>query len=265
MTYCVGLRLDHGIVFAADTRTNAGLDNIATFKKLHVWEWPDDRVLIAMTAGNLAVTQAVISILNEQIDRARETGETCLKDAATMFQAARLVGDAVRVVKEIDGPSLDASSQFSASLVLGGQIKGEKPRLFQIYTEGNFIEATADTPFLQIGEHKYGKPILDRVARPDMRMADAAKLVLLSFDSTLRSNLSVGMPIDLVIYRSGELKVGERRRIEASDPYFQRLSQGWSAALRDSFANIDTYEGSSDLPDPEQPWPVTPAKPEKAP
>ena len=259
MTYCVGLRLNRGIVFASDTRTNAGLDNVATFRKMYVWEKPDERVLVLLTAGNLAVTQASISVLNEQIARAPETGETCILTAGTMFQVARLVGEAVREVKRVDGPSLEASSAFSASFILDGQIRGEAPRLFQVYTEGNFIEATDDTPFLQIGEHKYGKPILDRVAQPDMRMADAAKLVLLSFDSTVRSNLSVGMPIDLLIYRTDTFKIGEERRIEASDPYFRRLSEGWSAALRDAFTNIDSYDVDAEIGTPDTPWPVAPA------
>ena len=259
MTYCVGLRLKRGLIFAADTRTNAGLDNIAVFRKLHVWEREGNRVIVLMTAGNLAVTQAVISELEEQIHRSAETGEPTLMSAPTMFQIARLVGKALREVRRIDGPSLEASSAFTASFILGGQIKGENPRLYQVYTEGNFIESQSDTPFVQIGEHKYGKPILDRVANPDMRMADAAKLVLLSFDSTLRSNLSVGMPIDLLIYRTDTYKIGEQRRVEASDPYFRQLSDGWSAALREAFARIDSYDDGTELPKPETPWPVKPA------
>jgi len=260
MTYCVGLRLDRGIVFASDTRTNAGVDNVSTFKKMHVWEQQGDRVLVLLSAGNLAVTQSVISILNEQVDSARQDGTPSLMSAETMFQAARMVGDAIREVHRVDGAALQAAGAFGASFILGGQIFGEPPRLFMVYTEGNFIETTPDTPFFQIGEHKYGKPILDRVARPGMRMGEAAKLVLLSFDSTLRSNLSVGMPIDLLIYRTDTLLVGEQRRIEAEDPYFRKLSRGWSEALRDAFANIEEYGDEDEGTDGDEPWPVKPAE-----
>jgi len=241
MTYCVGLRLDRGIVFASDTRTNAGLDDVSVFKKMNIWEWAGSRVLTLLTAGNLAVTQAVISLLNEEIANAEEGTET-LATVGTMFQAARLVGTALTQVHEMDGEKLGlAADAFSASFIIGGQIEGEVPRLFQIYNEGNFIEATDDTPFFQIGEHKYGKPILDRVAEPHMRMGEAAKLVLLSFDSTLRSNLSVGMPIDMMIYRTDDLEVRDSSRIESNDPYFQSLSNAWSEALRDAFARIEEY------------------------
>ncbi|MEZ5872722.1 MAG: proteasome-type protease [Nitratireductor sp.] len=242
MTYCVGLRLDRGIIFASDTRTNAGFDNIACFRKMHVFEQKGERTLVLLTAGNLAVTQSVVSLLNEGIAHPGEDGGQNLMNVSTLFQAARLVGAALREVHRTDGEALGpTAAAFSASFILGGQIKGEHPRLFQIYNEGNFIEATADTPFFQIGEHKYGKPILDRVAVPEMRMGEAAKLLLISFDSTLRSNLSVGMPIDMLIYRTDTYFVGEQRRIDADDPYFRSLSNGWSEALRHAFANIETY------------------------
>jgi len=260
MTYCVGLRLDRGLVFAADTRTNAGVDNVSVFRKLHVWERLNDRVIVILTAGNLAVTQSVVTMLNEAIDRDGESGQPSLASVETMFQAARLVGDSVREVKRIDGPSLEAANGFAASLIMGGQIYGEPPRLFQIYSEGNFIESSKDTPYFQIGEHKYGKPILDRVARPEMRMAEAAKMILLSFDSTLRSNLSVGMPIDLLIYRTNTLRVGEERRIEAADPYYAKLSRGWSEALRYAFEHVDEYD-EAEVPANDEHWPVKPADP----
>ena len=244
MTYCVGLRLDRGIVFASDTRTNAGFDNVAQFRKLHVWEKKGERLLVLLTGGNLAVTQAVVSLLNEGLNRdgvPGEGGETLLS-SSTMFQAARLVGSTLRRVHRIDGENLGPEAEaFSATFILGGQINGEPPRLFQIYNEGNVVEASKDTPFFQIGEHKYGKPILDRVAVPDMRMGEAAKLLLISFDSTLRSNLSVGMPIDMLIYRTDTFEIGEQRRIEAEDSYFRTLSEGWSKALRTAFANIESY------------------------
>ncbi|HEX9904999.1 MAG TPA: proteasome-type protease [Propylenella sp.] len=248
MTYCVGLRLDRGIVFASDTRTNAGIDNVSTFSKMHVWERRGDRVIVLMSAGNLAFTQSVVSLLNEKIDLGPEAHS--LTTAATLFQAARLVGETVREVRRSEKDLIDENpSLFAASFILGGQIAGEAPRLFQIYQEGNFIEATKDTAYFQIGEHKYGKPILDRVAKPDMRMGVAAKLILISFDSTLRSNLSVGMPIDLLIYRKDELTVGEQRRIEERDPYFRKISAGWSQALRDAFAHIDEYGEDEEVPD----------------
>ncbi|WP_319773195.1 proteasome-type protease [Breoghania sp.] len=242
MTYCVALRLDRGLVFAADTRTNAGLDNIATFRKLHIFEKKGDRVIALCAAGNLAVTQSVISLLQERSHDETLTQPTIM-NATTMFQVARVVGQAVRDVKAIDGEALAANSEnFGVSFLLGGQIGNEPPRLFQIYAAGNFIEATEDTPFLQIGEHKYGKPILDRVTRADMTLGDAAKLVLISFDSTLRSNLSVGMPIDMLLYNTGTLEVSRQTRIEPDDAYFRDLSQSWSDALRDAFSQLPPFD-----------------------
>ena len=241
MTYCVGLLLDDGLVMAADTRTNAGVDNVGKFKKLYTWEKPGHAVFVLLTAGNLAITQAVVSLLTEgtqgKLGSKAEGGN--LFAAKTMFQAARMVGKAVREVKAIDGEYLQANGDaFAASFIFAGQIGKERPRLFNIYSAGNFIEATVDTPFFQIGEHKYGKPILDRVARNDMKLGDAAKMVLLSFDSTLRSNLSVGLPIDLLTYERGTLKIEHTKRIGLDDPYFKMLSTEWSKALRTAFANI---------------------------
>jgi putative proteasome-type protease len=250
MTYCVGLRLDRGIVFASDTRTNAGVDNISVFSKMHVWERPGERVLVLMTAGNLAFTQSVVSLLNENCNLGPE--HHSLVTATTMFQAARVLGETVREFRRTEQEMIERDpALFNASFILGGQIMGEAPRLFQVYQEGNFIEATKDTSYFQIGEHKYGKPILDRVAKPEMRMGVAAKLVLISFDSTLRSNLSVGMPIDLLIYRRDEFKVGEQRRIGERDPYFRKLSSAWSQAIRDAFLHIDEYEEEDADPEPE--------------
>lgn len=241
MTYCVALRLDRGLVFAADTRTNAGVDNVAQYRKLHFWRQAGQRVIVLLSAGNLAVTQSVVSILNEQLD-SPEPETVNIFNATSMYRTARLVGDAVREVRNRDGAALEMSKGgFSASFILGGQIAGERPRLFQLYAEGNFIEATDDTPFLQIGEHKYGKPILDRVARPEMRLGEAAKLILLSFDSTLRSNLSVGMPIDILIYERDSLEVRREKRIGQDDEYMKKLSAAWSDALRQAFANIEEF------------------------
>jgi putative proteasome-type protease len=215
---------------------------VAQYRKLHFWRQPGDRVIVLLSAGNLAVTQSVVSFLNEQLASPEETSAT-LFTVPSMFRAARLVGDAVREVRRVDGPALEMTKAgFSASFILGGQIGTERPRLYQIYAEGNFIEATDDTPFLQIGEHKYGKPILDRVARPEMRLGEAAKLILLSFDSTLRSNLSVGMPIDILLYERDSLDVRREKRIFQDDEYFKNLSSAWSDALRSAFRNIDEFK-----------------------
>jgi putative proteasome-type protease len=243
MTYCVGLLLDDGLVMAADTRTNAGVDNVGRFKKLHTWARGGQCVFVLLTAGNLAITQAVVSLLTEGVASRGGRSKDSLFAAKTMFQAARTVGRAIREVKRIDGEALSAKSDaFAASFIFGGQIGRERPRLFQIYGEGNFIEATPDTPFFQIGEHKYGKPILDRVARNDMPLGEAAKMVLLSFDSTLRSNLSVGLPIDMLTYETGTLKFEHTKRIGQDDPYFKMLSAEWSKALRTAFANIEPFD-----------------------
>jgi putative proteasome-type protease len=243
MTYCVALRLNRGLVFAADTRTSAGKDNVAVFRKLHYWRKPGERVIVLASAGNLAVTQSVTSVLNEQLVEELSPGAESLFTVPSLYRAARLVGEAMRSVRTVDGPSLEqTSSGFNASFILGGQIGSEQPRLFHIYPEGNFIEATDDTPFFQIGEHKYGKPIIDRVAQPTMRLGEAAKLALLSFDSTLRSNLSVGLPIDLLIYERDSLDVRRQKRIEQDDEYFRKLSAAWSDALRTAFATIEEFK-----------------------
>ena len=243
MTYCVGMLLDEGLVMAADTRTNAGVDNVGKFKKLHTWQKSGESLFVLLTAGNLAVTQAVVSLLNEGTKFKGKAATENLFAAKTMFQAARIVGRAIREVKKIEGEALSPTSDaFASSYIFAGQIGRERPRLFQIYAEGNFIEATTDTPFFQIGEHKYGKPILDRVAQTTMKLGDAAKLVLLSFDSTVRSNLSVGLPIDMLTYETGTLKLEHTKRIGLDDPYFKMLSAEWSKALRSAFANIEAFD-----------------------
>jgi putative proteasome-type protease len=233
-----------GFVLAADTRTNAGLDNIAIFKKLHSWSQPGKRVFVLATSVNLATTQAVVSLLTEGTLSLRKRGALDnLFTAKTMFQAAQIVGRAVRDVQRPDeGQLFQSEDTFAASFLFGGQIGSEPQRLFQVYSAGNFIEATSDTPFLQIGEHKYGKPILDRVSDPAMRLGEAAKLVLLSFDSTIRSNLSVGLPIDLAVYARDTLKLERVRRIERDNPYFQKLSDEWGKALRRAFADIEEFD-----------------------
>jgi putative proteasome-type protease len=244
MTYGVGIMLEEGLVLAVDTRTNAGVDNIATFRKLHTWQQPDKCVFVLLSSGNLAVTQAVVSLLTEGTYATKRRGAPPnLFAAETMFQAARIVGEASREVRKADAEALLQSNEsFHASFIFGGQIGTERPRLFQIYSAGNFIEASVDTPFLQIGEHKYGKPILDRVAQMNMSLGQAAKLLLLSFDSTIRSNLSVGLPIDILVYSRDSLKLERTRRIGADDGYFRKLSLDWSKALRTAFANIDEFD-----------------------
>lgn len=240
MTYCVALRLRGGLVMLADTRTNAGVDNISTFRKLTVLEHPGERVLGIMTAGNLALSQAVVNLVTEQGLSLKE-GEPkeTLHTVPSMVRAAQLMGQAVRDVYKIDGPSLEAQAgDFNVSILLGGQIGSGKLRLFQIYSAGNYIEATEDTPYLQIGEHKYGKPIIDRAATYDTDVGDALKLALISMDSTMRSNLSVGMPIDLLVYRRDALQVALAKRIKDDEPYFKGLRQSWSDALTRAYQAI---------------------------
>lgn len=237
MTYCVGLYLQDGLVLLSDTRTNAGVDNVSTFGKMHVFQAPGERLIVAMTAGNLAISQAVMNLLSEGVDEG-EGGET-LYTVPSMFRAAQLVGRAVRQVYETDGPTLKAQGlAFDVSILLAGQVKGRTMRLFQVYSAGNFIEATAETPFLQVGEHKYGKPILDRVLTHDTELYDGVKLVLISMDSTLRSNLTVGMPLDLLVYRRDSQQIELQRRITEDDPYFQSLHDRWSEALRTAYLAV---------------------------
>ncbi len=239
MTYCVGLLLDEGIVLLSDTRTNAGLDNIAIYRKMFVFEEPGERVIAVLTAGSLSVTQTTMSRLRDEIDDPNATADSSIMQAPTLLQVAGMIGDMLaRVRKDIDD-KLSMAQGASASLIVAGQRKGGEMRLFLIYPEGNFIEATEDTPFLQIGEHKYGKPILDRVVTPKTSLIDGKKAVLLSMDSTLRSNLSVGMPLDLAVIATDACRVTERRRIEAGDDGFRRMSEGWSQALRDGFSQIE--------------------------
>ncbi len=238
MTYCVGLLVQEGLVLISDTRTNAGIDNIASFRKLHLFEAPD-RMLAIASSGNLSITQAVIGLLSEGFANP-ETGETeTLAKATSMFHAAQLVGQAVREVYRIDGPSLEQhDTRFEISLLLGGQIKGRRLRLFMVYSAGNFIEATADTPCLQIGEHKYSKPVLDRAVKYETEIYDALKIGLISMDSTMRSNLAVGLPIDILVLRRDTLVPELSYRITAEDHYFSDLRHRWSEALREAHLAI---------------------------
>ena len=237
MTYCVGVKLDEGLVFASDTRTHAGVDNFAKFCKMTVFERPGDRVIVLLSSGNLAGTQAVIGVLNQRC--AAGDAEPNLWSARTMFEVAMLVSGAMRDIEHRDGKFLQQSEiSFNASFIVGGQIRGEPLRLFRIYAEGNFIEAGIETPFLQTGETKYGKPIIDRVVTRSTPLDDAAKCVLVSFDSTMRSNLSVGMPIDLICYQRDSLAVRMRRRFEEGDAYFTALSKEWSEGTRQVFRHL---------------------------
>jgi putative proteasome-type protease len=240
VTYCVGVLLPNGMVFGSDSRTHAGVDDFASFCKMTVFERPGDRVLVLLSSGSLAGTQAVISVLTQQAEARPETGRPAsILDARTMFDVACVVSDAMRAIEHRDGPHLERSDlSFNASFILGGQIKGEPMRLFRIYAEGNFIEAGGDTPFFQTGEAKYGKPILDRVIDRATSLSDAAKCVLVSFDSTMRSNLSVGMPIDLICYERDALAVRKRRRFEQGDAYFGALSKKWSEGVRAAFKEL---------------------------
>lgn len=226
----------------SDTRTNAGVDNVSVFKKMVTWETPGERVITLMTAGNLATTQATISLLEERT-KAPEDREPSIMEAPSMFQIARIAGRVLREVIQTNSRSgEEASSSFNATMILGGQIKGSAPRLFLIYPEGNFIEAGGDTPFFQIGEAKYGKPILVRAYDPDMSFEDAVKLLMVSFDSTVKANLSVGLPFDVQVYETDTLKSGTSQRIEADDEYFASISSGWGEALKDAFNSLPDFK-----------------------
>jgi|KBSMisStandDraft_5_1062788.scaffolds.fasta_scaffold21601_2 putative proteasome-type protease len=238
MTYCIGVLLQEGLVMASDSRTNAGVDNFATFCKMTIFERPGERVIVLLSSGSLAGTQAVISVLKQRGESPDSKGHS-IWSARTMFDVAVVVSDAVRQIERRDSEYLAKSAApFNASFIIGGQLKGEPPRLFRTFAEGNFIEAGSDTPFLQTGETKYGKPIVDRVIEPSTSLSDAMKCVLVSFDSTMRSNLSVGMPIDLACYATGDLKLTLRQRFAPGDTYFAALSRQWSDGVRQVFRGL---------------------------
>jgi putative proteasome-type protease len=233
MTYCAGILVDQGLVMIADTRTNAGLDNVSTFRKLNTFVVPGERVLALASAGNLAVSQSVVSLLAEGLENPK-TGEIeTLDQAPTLFRAAQFIGRVIRHVRAYDAKGLEeAALAFDVSFLFGGQIRGGPMRLYMIYAAGNFIECGQDAPFLQIGEHKYGKPILDRAVKFSTDIYDALKIGLISMDSTMRSNLGVGLPIDIAVIRRDALATEVAHRIEAGEPYFHDLRERWSAALR---------------------------------
>lgn len=242
MTYCVGLRLKSGLVFMSDTRTNAGVDNISTFRKMVSWCDPGRIAVTVMTAGNLATTQAVISLLDERSKAHGERNPSILEQPS-MFQVARLIGETLReVIAEHADCGQRADAAFNATMIVGGQVGEGEPRLFLIYPEGNFIEASDDTPFFQIGETKYGRPILVRAFDPEMCFADAVKLLLVSFDSTIKANLSVGLPVDFQLYRQDSLQISPICRVQKTDPYYQTISTGWGDALKMAFDSLPPFE-----------------------
>ena len=241
MTYCVAIKLNAGLVFLSDSRTNAGLDQINTFRKMIVYEKTDDRFMVLLSAGNLSIAQSVREIL--QVEQLKENGETpgtTIWNATSMFDAARVLGAAIRRVYQRDAESLkQAGMDFNVSLIFGGQIAGEGMRLFQVYSAGNFIEATPETPYFQIGESKYGKPVLDRVITPNTPLEEAAKCALVSMDSTLKSNLSVGLPLDMVVYEANSYSTDKIVCIDENNPYFKMLHNSWGQKLREVFDSIE--------------------------
>lgn len=236
MTYCAATMIDAGIVFASDSRTNAGVDNISTFRKMKTYEVPGERALVIVNSGNLAVTQATINQLEQAI---RQNTGPHLLNVPSLHDVAELIGHALREIRHRDGPYLMQNNvDASANFIVGGQIAGEDQRLFLVYSEGNFIEATPETPYFQIGEVKYGKPIIDRVIRADTTILDAVKCILVSFDSTMKSNLTVGMPIDLAICERNALCLSHVHRFQENDAYIQTLRQGWNEGVRRAFAQL---------------------------
>jgi putative proteasome-type protease len=242
MTYCVGMVLDRGLVMMSDTRTNSGVDNISVFRKMMSWQADGDRIITVMTAGNLATTQAVISQLEER-DKAPSDRRNTVFASSTMFQVATEIGRLLRetIDERQAANGLAGQGRFTASIIVAGQIKGMEPRLFLIYPEGNFIEASWDTPFFQIGETKYGRPILIRAYDRHMSFEDAVKLLLVSFDSTLKANLSVGLPLDLMVIERDTFCAAHERRITHEDEYYQAVSASWSDALKEAFTGLADY------------------------
>ncbi|WP_394787379.1 peptidase [Rhodoferax sp.] len=253
MTYCVAIKLNAGLVFLSDSRTNAGLDQISTFRKMIVYEKPQDRFMVLLSAGNLSISQSIREILQvEKLKDSEDSEPITIWNAKSMFDAARVLGAAVRRVYDRDAASLrQAGVEFNASMIFGGQIAGEGMRLFQVYSAGNFIEATPETQYFQIGESKYGKPVLDRVISPTTPLDEAAKCALVSMDSTLKSNLSVGLPLDLVVYEADQFQTDKVVCIDENNPYFKMLHSSWGQKLRQVFDSIEHPQwsgGPTDIP-----------------
>lgn len=239
MTYCIGLNLDQGLVLASDSRTNAGLDDVRRTGKMRVFASEGQYLFVTLSAGNLSLTQNALNLLEQ---RSRDGSAASLASAASMFDIARMIGDALREIRQRDEAYLrDSGVDPTGSFIVGGQVRGEAPRLFLVYSEGNFIESSPEMPYFQTGESKFGKPILDRVITPQTAMTEACKCVLVSFDSTMRSNLSVGPPLDLLLYRRDSFSADLRQRLDEHDPYLQSISRQWNETLR---------QGVRDLPDP---------------
>lgn len=235
MTYCVAMRLDAGLVFLSDSRTNAGVDQVGSFRKLSIFENPGDRMLVLQTAGNLSISQSIRQLIAEHVTADGNSVWT----AASMYEAAQIVGAAIRTVHERDAKSLEQFGiDFNVSMIFGGQINGERCRLFQMYSAGNFIESHNENTYFQIGEAKYGKPIIDRVVTPATPLNEAAKCALISMDSTLRSNISVGLPLDLLIYEEGSLAVTRFVTIDENNQYFQMIRNTWGLQLKKVFEGI---------------------------
>jgi putative proteasome-type protease len=250
MTYCVALKLNAGLVFASDSRTNAGVDQIACFKKMRTFSNQGDRVIVTMSSGNLSITQSALNLLEQ---RGHHSEQANLWNAESMFDVATLLGDCLREVRKHNETYLAQSNvDMGANFIIGGQIRGEEPRLFLVYAEGNFIEATEETPYFQIGETKYGKPIIDRVIKPETDIANAIKCVLVSFDSTMRSNISVGLPLDLVTFYPDTFQIALQHHITQEDEYFAQISRRWSDGLRGVFASLPDPQWSGNMSAPAQ-------------
>lgn len=240
MTYCVAVKCETGLVFLSDSRTNAGVDQVGTFRKMHVFEVPGERVMVLLTAGNLGISQSIASGLRAHMAK---PGERSLGSAPNMFSAAKAVGDAVRRTYQRDAEPLKTFDiEFNVSFIFGGQVKGEEPRLFHVYAAGNFVEATAETPYFQLGESKYGKPILDRVIGTGLSLDEVAKCCLISMDSTMKSNLSVGLPLDLLCYERDSLRVTRHKLIDGKDAYFASIRERWAQQLRKVFNELPAPE-----------------------
>jgi len=244
MTYCVGLRLDAGLVFLSDSRTNAGVDQVGTFRKMTVFDQAGDRVMVLMTAGNLSISQSIRQLVGDYVS----PDGASIWNAPNLYEAARVLGECVRIVHARDAEALqEFGIEFNVSMIFGGQIKGERCRLFQVYSAGNFIESHNENPYFQIGEAKYGKPILDRVISPASSLDEAAKCALISMDSTLRSNISVGLPLDLLVYESNALALSRRVIIDEGNQYFQMIRRTWGQQLKSVFDGLDNPVWDGDL------------------
>jgi len=253
MTYCVAIKVDDGLVFAADTRTSAGVDDVRTYNKLHVFDVPGQRVFVVLSAGNLATTQAVLANIRRDMDNVN--APVSLAKVAHMYDAAEYIGQlSLNSQRESATPVLQSTVDFRTTLILGGQIMGEEPALYLIYPEGNCISSSPETPFLQIGESKYGKPILDRVIRPELPLEDAARCALVSMDSTMKSNLSVGPPLDIALIPRDAHAVTQKLRLDLDTPYYAQLREAWGRQLAMAFRNLPRFDW--EVPDTQGSFPM---------